>query len=675
MDKMKMHSPDLSQQNIEKLKELFPNCVTESKDKNGKLISSIDFDLLKQELSDHVVEDPQERYRIDWPGKRQAMFIANAPIAKTLRPARKESVDFDNTKNLFIEGDNLDALKLMQESYLGKVKMIYIDPPYNTGNDLMVYNDDFAEDARSYLERSNQVDEEGNRLDTNNDTNGRFHSDWLSMMYPRLKLARNLLSDDGIIAISIDDNEIANLYRIVCEIFGEYTKIVSVKMSEPTGVKMASVNKEGTLAKLKEYILFVGKKPIRNLHPEKISKTGWDYEYSTVITNLTKEQIKFIKNKINNEFLTLNEMNSINNLLRQAGKSNINTVSIEETGENATEKWLYENAWRIVQFATLTGAASDLAKETKTKFNQDVPSFFLINTANNRHYIINGDFNVESSLPRCKVLFADNYLDKHIGDFWGDIKTTGLDNEGHIPFKNGKKPIKLINRIIDMVVGDDDIVMDFFAGSGTTAETVLSINLNKKRNLKYILIQIDEKIDNSPGQKELLKFCEQNSLIPTIAELSKERIRRAGKKIKEENPDADLDIGFRVLKVDTSNMEDVYYFPDEVDQADLLTRVDNIKPDRTTEDLLFQVLLDWGVDLTLPIVEREISGKTVYFVDENALVACFDEGIDETFINEVAEVKPLRVVFRDSGFASDAVKINVTQIFKLMSPDTDIRTI
>lgn len=674
MDKMKMHSPDLSRQNVEKLTELFPNCVTETRDENGELVSSIDFDLLRQELSDHIVEGPQERYQIDWPGKREAILIANAPIAKTLRPARDESVDFDTTKNLFIEGDNLDALKMLQETYLNKVKMIYIDPPYNTGKDF-IYEDDFAEDTQSYLQRSNQVDEEGNRLVTNNDSNGRFHSDWLSMMYPRLKLARNLLREDGVIAISIDDNEVANLYKVLCEIFGEYIKIISVKMSEPTGVKMASVNKEGTLAKLKEYVLLVGKTPIRNLHPEKIKKPRWDDEYRTVITNITKNEMQFIKNSIKNENLTTNEINYINDLLKKAETAHVNIVSREEKGEDATEEWLYENAWRIVQFVTLTGAASDLAKETKINFNENVPSFFLISTANNKYYIINGEFNIKTPLPRCKVLFADDYLEKHIGDFWEDIKTTGLDNEGHIPFKNGKKPIRLINRIIDMVVGDDDVIMDFFAGSGTTAETVLQLNLKKNKKLKYILMQINEKIEDTKEQRELLKFCEKNSITPTISEMSKERIRRAGKKIMEENPDANLDIGFRVLKVDTSNMEDVYYFPDDIEQADLLADINNIKPDRTIEDLLFQVLLDWGVDLTLPIAKENIHGKSVYFVDDNALAACFEQGIDEALVKELAQRHPMRVVFRDNGFASDAVKINVTQIFKLMSPDTDVRTI
>lgn len=638
-----MHSPDLSQQNVEKLKEFFPNCVTESRDENGKLISSIDFDLLKQELSDHIVQDPQERYRIDWPGKHQAMFIANAPIAKTLRPARKESVDFDTTKNLFIEGDNLDALKLMQESYLGKVKMIYIDPPYNTGNDLMVYNDDFAEDARSYLERSNQVDEEGNRLDTNNDTNGRFHSDWLSMMYPRLKLARNLLSDDGVIFISVDDNEQDNLNRLCDEVFGEQNQLFMITvLCNPKGR-----SQDKFIANCHEYIIGYSKRTMskgslninKDIHEINNNYKNIDYKGKYRKLELRNTHREFGKHNRSNLYYPfyVNEVGKIN--LRKVADSEA-VYPIWDDGFEGCWTWSIEKSNDQIE---------DLvAKKIKGKWKIYRKSYALddngVSSKQVKSIWLNKEFHTEKGQKLFNSLFYTKYK-----------------------LFQSPKSVDTVKQLIKMSNSLDSPILDFFAGSGTTAHAVMQLNAEDGGKRQCISVQLPEL---TKTDSDAYKAGYKN-----IAELSKERIRRAGKKIKEENPDADIDIGFRVLKVDTSNMEDVYYFPDEVDQADLLTRVDNIKPDRTAEDLLFQVLLDWGVDLTLPIVEREISGKTVYFVDENALVACFDEGIDETFINEVAEIKPLRVVFRDSGFASDAVKINVTQIFKLMSPDTDIRTI
>ena len=628
MDKMEMHSPDLSQQNVEKLKELFPNCVTESKDENGKPISSIDFDLLKQELSGHVVEDPQERYQIDWPGKHKAMFVANAPIAKTLRPAREESVDFDNTKNLFIEGDNLAALKLLQETYLNKVKMIYIDPPYNTGKDF-IFNDDYAEDLESYLERSNQVDDEGNRLVANTETNGRFHSDWLSMMYSRLKLARNLLRDDGVIFISIDDNEQANLKRLCDEVFGEKnfrnqiiirrrTKTLNMQFAED-GLYSMNVGCEFILIYSKTNTFLMN--PLQALKKKSPKKGTWNVFWSGADRPTMRYELfgftpasgqwRWCKNKAEAAILNYKEY----------VKDFASTVTLEEY-------------WEI------TGRDKKFIRRIEDGTGK------------------NGG--VQYWVPPSSTYLRNSN--------WSDIEVSQIHKEFELSFDNPKNTtlIKLLVKLGSCDIRDFR-VLDFFAGSGTTAHAVMQLNAEDGGKRQCISVQLPEL---TKTDSEAYKAGYKN-----IAELSKERIRRAGKKIKEENPDADIDIGFRVLKVDTSNMEDVYYFPDEVEQADLLTRVNNIKPDRTADDLLFQVLLDWGVDLTLPIEKREISGKTVYFVDENALVACFDTGIDETFINEVAEIKPLRVVFRDSGFASDAVKINVTQIFKLISPDTDVRTI
>ena len=618
MDKMKMHSPDLSQQNVEKLKELFPNCVTESKDENGKPISSIDFDLLKQELSGHVVEDPQERYQIDWPGKHKAMLIANAPIANTLRPAREESVDFDNTKNLFIEGDNLAALKLLQETYLNKVKMIYIDPPYNTGKDF-IFKDDYSEDLATYLERSNQVDDEGNRLVANTETNGRFHSDWLSMMYPRLKLARNLLRDDGVIFISIDDNEQANLKRLCDEVFGEKNFLGVILWK-----KKSNGNNVGSIPPVHDYI---------------IAFTRSDKDKSIFGFPLDKS------------FIEKNYSNSDND---PKGAWTTSDLSANHKGP---------------YFAITNPLTNEVFLPPKGRY-------WVFNESEVKKRIADGRIifgRNGKSAPVQKNYLLDRTSMRVKADSWWDDKGQNSDATQEIStlfspkFFDHPKPVNLIKNLLNISTTNEDIVLDFFAGSGTTAHAVMQLNAEDGGKRQCISVQLPEL---TREDTDVYKAGYKN-----IAELSKERIRRAGKKIKEKKPNSNLDIGFRVLKVGTSNLEDVYYLPDEVEQVDLLTKVNNIKPGRTAEDLLFQVLLDWGVDLTLPIVKREISGKTVYFVDENALVACFDEGIDETFINEVAEIKPLRVVFRDSGFTSDAVKINVTQIFKLMSPDTDIRTL
>lgn len=618
MDKLKLHSLDLSQKNIDKIMAVFPNCVTEKKGENGDIVRAIDFDLLRQELSDHIVEGPDERYRLDWPGKRKALFMANAPIAKTLRPVRDESVDFDNTKNLFIEGDNLDALKLLQETYLNKVKMIYIDPPYNTGHDF-IYNDDFAEDKQAYLERSNQVDEDGNRLVTNNDSNGRFHSDWLSMMYPRLKLARNLLRDDGVIFISIDDNEQANLKRLCDEIFGEKNFL-------------------GT---------FIWKRRSSSALSHK--NISIDHEYVSIYSKNSAPELKGLKKKYDNYRNPDND---------ERGEWVLGDLTVGMTAEMRPNQ------------------AYDLI-DPKTGFK----------------YPCNPDRVWAYYPPSMKKLIAENRVyfpsDKTkrpmLKRFKSELKSSmdpissliidkvGLNIEGTKNIKelfklnifDYSKPISLLELIFGQILGKEEIVLDFFAGSATSAEALFYFNKKNNTKNKFILVQLPE----------VIQFKSNNLNFKTIAEISKERIRRAGKKIKEKHPEADLDIGFRVLKIDTSNMNNVYYQPDQMAQADVLSSVDNIKSDRTAEDLLFQVLLDWGVDLTLPIVKETIAGKSVYFVDDNALSACFEKDIDEKLVKELAQRHPMRVVFRDNGFASDAVKINVTQIFKLMSPDTDIRTI
>lgn len=641
MDKLKMHSLDLSQENIDKIMAVFPNCVTEKKDENGDIVRAVDFDLLRQELSDHIVEGPDERYRLDWPGKRKALFTANAPIAKTLRPVRDESVDFDTTKNLFIEGDNLNALKLLQETYLNKVKMIYIDPPYNTGHDF-IYNDDFAEDKQAYLERSNQVDEEGNRLVTNNDSEGRFHSNWLSMMYPRLKLARNLLSDDGVIFISIDDNEQANLKRLCDEIFCEKNFLGCAGR-----ITKKSNNKGDFWAPNFDYILTYA----REINIATKFSGGVNYK----AYNLTEQDGARKGEKYQLVRMYMSSLQNQNPEQRFFIKCPDGSLVIPPGSTLPPERpRLGDGIWRWSRSKMKEEADRIVIKKVKSSnlvTSEGHPAKWNVFTKTYLSDVLDN----ASAKPNSLI---ENYINQI-----GSHELSNLD----IPF-DFSKPSILIRYLMEISrTSDNDIILDFFAGSGTIAQAVFDINSTDNKHRRFISVQYPEKIDE---KKEAFSRGYK-----TIAEICKERIRRAGKKIKEENPEADLDIGFRVLKIDTSNMEDVYYRPDEIGQDDLLTAVNNIKPDRTAEDLLFQVLLDWGVDLTLPIVKETIAGKSVYFVDDNALAACFEKDIDEKLVKELAQRHPMRVVFRDNGFASDAVKINVTQIFKLMSPDTDIRTI
>lgn len=584
MDKLKMHSPDLSQENIAKIRELFPGCVTEARDeRTGKLRLAVDFDQLRQELSDHIVEGPQERYRLDWPGKREALALANAPIAKSLRPIRTESVDFDNTSNLFIEGDNLEALKLLQETYLGQVKMIYIDPPYNTGSDF-IYEDDFSESNEEFLTRSNQIDDE-NRLVANTEANGRFHSDWLSMMYSRLRLARNLLRDDGAIFVSIDFNEFSNLKRVMDDIFGEenFQRQIVWRIGWLSGYKTAAAN----FIRNHDIILFY-------------SKSAADFKFNK----------KYIENQ-NFKALVKKEP-KITEKMSALGLSPSKQKELLDfiNHENRPERYPIEDTWNCNEYDDLNSIA--------------IVSF--------------------SSEKISKILEIDQ-----------DFK--------------GQKSIKMLQRLLVATTSDDDLVVDFFCGTASTAHAVLQLNAEDGGNRRNIMVQLPETLPETSAAAK--------AGYATIADLAKERIRRAGRKILEGecHPDWNRDVGFRVLKVDTSNMKDVYYRPDELKQSDLLDMVDNVKPNRTAEDLLFQVLVDWGVDLTLPIRRETVQGKTVFFVDDNALVACFDRGITEEFVKELAKRAPLRVVFRDNGFVSDAVKINVTQIFRQLSPITEVKAI
>ena len=645
-----MHSPNLTQNNIARIRELFPSCVTEAKGEDGSVKLAVDFDQLRQELAESIVEGPQERYHLNWPGKREALLAANAPIAKTLRPCREESVDFDTTKNLFIEGDNLDALKLLQETYLGKVKMIYIDPPYNTGTDL-IYDDDFSDTTDSYLVKSNQTDEERRRLTLNADTNGRFHSDWLTMIYPRLRLARSLLSDDGVIFVSIDENEVVNLRKVCNEVFGENNAISPFIWCLPRGINA------GHISRAHEYI--VGYAKDKNKLPL-FNKLG-DGEYSIDRCNKKIDrrhpasEIRFPAG------------------IRYEGQDKALSGSIEGSERIDIQGTLIFKNGVLAQDVTLSAGWTmknmiqdwlDGKKVFDTK-GQEIVEFFF--KENGKLY------------SKKKVAFESP---KSILSDVPDTQTARLQIAellGNQDVFSYPKPSALIERLIRLCTDPNDIVLDFFCGSGTTAHAVFDVNAaDEKSQRRFILVQWPEELDESnEDHQAAIEFCNSIGRPCNIAEIAKERVRRSGKKVSQAGLNQTLDVGFRVLRVETSNMADVYYAPDALDKAKFDLFVDNIKPDRTPEDLLFQVILDWGVDLALPITKQSIQGKDVFFVDGNVLAACFDASgsIDEAFVKELAKHQPLRVVFRDSGFKDSSVKINVEQIFKLVSPITEVKCI
>ncbi|HFT6978412.1 TPA: site-specific DNA-methyltransferase [Stenotrophomonas maltophilia] len=615
MDKLKMHSPNLTDANLARLRELFPGCVTEARDEDGSVKLAVDFDQLRQELSASLVEGPQERYHLNWPGKREALLTANAAIAKTLRPARKKSVDFDATKNLFIEGDNLDALKLLQETYLGKVKMIYIDPPYNTGNDF-IYEDDFAEDADEYLRRSNQVDIEGHRLVANTSANGRFHSDWLSMIYPRLKLARNLLREDGVIFISIDDSEQHNLLSICNEVFGADNFVATI-------IWQHSIQPKGYT-------------DIFSVHHNFIFMFRKSDSFTLQGLDRTDDDNKAYSNPDNDPRGLWRTGDVRNALYRPNLRYDVKTPSGKTISPPA-------NGWRW-------------SKETL------------------REKIATGEIVFRDNETRIvRKIYLDTlegrapetiWFGKDAGTTRDGAREIKEDFDGEAPFDTAK-PTALIKRMAKISgVREDDLIVDFFAGSGTTGVACLKESL-----ANFILVQLPESFDDSkPHGKAAHKLG-----ISTLSELALRRLKIATDRLDMDSANK----GFRVLNIDTSNMADVFYNPDAVTQHGLFDAVDNIKPDRSAEDLLFQVMLDWGVDLTLPIEKKFVQGKDVYFVDQDALAACFDShgGIDDVFARELATHKPLRAVFRDAGFKDSTVKINIEQIFKLLSPATEVKCI
>lgn len=586
-----MESMDIVAQNIEKIGNLFPNCITEVIDDDGNLKKFVDFDKLKQnfykDIKD-IKDNKTEHYEFTWVGKNASRVEANTITNKTLRPCIEESKDWDNTENLYIEGDNLEVLKLLQNSYFNKVKMIYIDPPYNTGKDF-IYRDKFSQNIDEYEEAKGSFDEEGNRLFKNIETNGRFHSNWCSMIYPRLILARNLLTDDGIICVQIDDNEYDNMKKILSEVFGEsnYLTTIIVKMSEATGVKMA--HSDIMIPKLKEYIIIFKRKDNIKINSVYIPKEQWDDEYKTFLIGISKDEVNLLKKIRECEKRTDKDVETVDKILAKIDYKSLTDIYkiYNITKKEDKLKFNYENAWRIVQIASISGGAKILADNKRKKIQN---RFFSIVTPKKKMYFIKGDYDFNIDKPRIKMLFADDYLMVNPCDFWQDIKTTGLDNEGFVSFRNGKKPLKLVNRLIKMFINPNgnDIVMDFFAGSSTTAHAVLDMNFEDNGNRKFILVQIPVDLDNQldivdkDTKKDILKqieFLDSKGLKHFITEIGKERIRLAGEKIKGEAGlnGQDLDIGFRVLKLDSSNMKDIYYSADEYDQGMLENMQSNIK--------------------------------------------------------------------------------------------------
>lgn len=651
MEKLKMHSPDLTQDNVARIRALFPDCVTEATGEDGGVRLAVDFDQLRQALSESLVEGPQERYQLNWPGKREALLTANAPIAKTLRPCREESVDFDATKNLFIEGDNLEALKLLQETYLGKVKMIYIDPPYNTGNDF-IYRDDFSSESSNYMRQSEQADSEGGRLVANTEANGRFHSDWLSMIFSRLKLARNLLCADGAIFISIDDNEVDNLRKVCNEVFGEENFVSQVvwQRSKKGDSKL--------IAKVHEYVLCYvrDKQAVLANGPWRRPKEGADQVLAKYAE--FREQLKNDHEAIRAEMQAWYKQLP-NGDPRMAHKhynwSDDRGLYFADNFAGPDDG--RESRPRHDIFHPVTGKSCK-KPSTGWRWDEEKTKWALAQNPPRIHF--GSD---ETTIPNRKSYLFEIDSEPYSSVFYRDGRSATLEVEelvgkGWFPFP---KNTDVLTELIELVTMPDDIILDFFAGSGSTGHAVMKVNMTHGSKRRFVLAQIPEATGRTGYS--------------TIAEITKERLRKAGMKIAGSRSITDLDTGFRVLKIDTSNMADVYYTPDATTQEGLFAAVDNIKPDRSAFDLLFQVMLDWGVDLALPIEKKVIQGKDVYLVDGNALVACFDNasGIDDAFAKELATYKPLRAVFRDAGFKDSTVKINIEQIFKLLSPATEMK--
>ncbi len=650
MDRLKMQTANKADENFKKLAELFPNAVTETIDENGEVVRAIDKDVLMQEISVKVVDGKEERYQFTWPDKKKSVLLANAPISKTLRPCREESVDFDTTENLYIEGDNLEVLKLLQETYLGKIKMIYIDPPYNTGNDF-VYEDDFAQSADEYLANSGQFDDEGNRLVTNTESKGRFHTNWLNMIYPRLKLAKDLLSDDGVLLISIDDNEIDNLTRCCSEIFGS-TNIIATFVVASNSAK----NNSKFVSITHEYLLCVAKNKEELPAGWAVAKTN-----SESFIRISQQLLKSGKttNEIHSELLALvkyPKYYEFDHYTYVDSRGPFRASDLTAPGSKARYDVIHPVTHKPCKTGTRGWAYSE--SEMAKLISNDYILFGEDETV--MPQLKNYLFENEKSLPK-SVLFFDSQSSTK----WMKSQGFGFD----FP-----KAIDYIKYIISMYPHKNFKILDFFSGSATTAHAVMQLNAEDGGHRKFIMVQLPEETDE---KSEAYKAGYKN-----ICEIGKERIRRAGSQIVSAGgghlsaldghaePSAPIDIGFRVLKCDTSNMKDVYYRPDEVAQNMFDDYASNIKEDRTAEDLLFQVMLDLGILLSSKIEETTIAGCKVFNVAEGFLYACFDSNVSDEVVTAIAKEQPYYAVFRDSGMASDAVLTNFDQVFAAISPST-----
>jgi Adenine specific DNA methylase Mod len=624
MDKLKMQTANSVQENISWISSRFPDCITERKDENGNIVQAIDFDKLRQELSSEIVEGREERYQFTWPDKKKAILLANSPINATLRPCREESVDFDNTQNLYIEGDNLDVLKCLKETYMGKVKMIYIDPPYNTGNDF-VYEDDFAESTSEYLANSGQYDEQGNRLVTNSESNGRFHTDWLNMIYPRLKVARDLLSEDGVIFISIDDNEQKNLKNICDEIFGESNFLAQIVWER----SFSPINLMKHFSPSHDYVLCYAK------NIEKANCNG---------IPRSKEADNRYSNPDNDP---RGVWSSSDISVGPAIAENIYTITTP-SGRNVEPP--AGRSWSLSR-----KAFRERLQDNRIWFGPDGNGVPRIKRFLNE-------------LKKTGITPMTIWKHPEVDHSQGATQKLAQLFDGK-KFFDYPKPVGLIERCIQLYSEKDSIVLDFFSGSASTAHAVMQLNSEDGGNRKFIMVQIPEITDE---KSEAYKAGYKN-----ICEIGKERIRRAGKKIKEDSPltTQDLDTGFRVLKLDSSNMEDVYYAPSEYSQDDLFAKTENVKADRTPEDLLFQVMLELGATLDSRIEQQTIEGKTIFNVADGYLVACFDAEIDDAVVTAIAKMEPQYAVFRDSSMADDSTATNFEQIFKTYSPTTTTKVL
>lgn len=646
MDKLKMQTVNKADENFKKLAEMFPNAVTETIDENGEVVRAIDKDVLMQEISCKVVDGNEERYQFTWPDKKNSVLLANAPINKTLRPCREESVDFDNTENLYIEGENLEVLKLLQETYLGKIKMIYIDPPYNTGHDF-VYPDTFAQSTDEYLENSGQFDDDGNRMVQNTESNGRFHTDWLNMIYPRLKLAKTLLTDDGVIFISLDDNEIYNCRKICDDVFGESNFVCNFVRKNKAG----SGHDSGKLAIEFDYIMCYAKNNItNNINQEPVN---------------TEDDVKY---KLEDEYI------------KERGRYYLRDLDYKGSYSEKMDYPITTPDGSVIYSGDMFGKPNTW-RWSKEKFEWGIKNGFIVFKKNQEKwkvYIKQYQFVDNTGKPYIRTLPYRALIEYLNGQGTLDFNSIMETNAFSYP-----KSVGLLKHLLEIATNKDSVILDFFSGSATTAHAVMKLNAEDGGHRKFIMVQFPEETDE---KSEAYKAGYKN-----ICEIGKERIRRAGNKILEEatqetvdiakygesyevdetmNKYKNLDFGFRVLKCDTSNMKEVYYNPAEYEPSLFSSLEDNIKEDRTPEDLLFQVMLDLGVLLSSKIEETTIAGKKVFNVEDNYLIACFDDNVTEDVITEIAKQKPYYFVMRDSSMANDSVATNFEQIFASYSPDT-----